>query len=150
MYCFHIIWEFQSDCVSTRMCNDFKRTQKLLGEFLGRAHCSKELCFDKCEVSNLEVWCWKSFGVSRGLVCLLSIENSSVKFLMQFVQVHNKILSSIRSKVTFRMDGEVWVVAFIGKERRDSSHSTGSIIVGKFSEGKERCLVVLLIFAVDT
>ena len=132
------------------MCNDLKRTQKLLVKLLGRMSCSKELCFNKCEVSNLEVWCWKSFGVSQGLVCLLSIEDSLVKFLMKFVQVHNKVFSSRRSKVTFRMDGEVWVVAFIGKERRDSSRSTGSIIVGEFSEGKERCPVVLLIVAVDT
>src|SRR3979490_561292 len=99
------------------MCNDFKRTQKLLGKLLGRTHHSKELCFDKCEVSNLEVWCWKSFGVSQSLVCLLSIEDSLVKFLMKFVQVHNKVLSSRRSKVMFRVDGEVWVVVFIGKER---------------------------------
>src|SRR3979490_1888071 len=111
------------------MCNDFKRTQKFLGEFLVRMHCSKELCFDKCEVSNLEVWCWKSFGVSRDLVCLLSIENSSAKFLMKFVQVHNKVLSSQRSKITFGMDSEVGVVAFIGKERRDSSRSTERIVI---------------------
>src|SRR3979490_3031468 len=132
------------------MCNDFKRTQKFLGEFLVRMHCSKELCFDKRKVSNLEIWCWKSFGISRDLVCLLSIENSSAKFLMKFVQVHNKVLSSRRSEVTFRMDGEVWVVAFIGKEGRDSSRSTGSIVVGEFCEGKERSPVVLLIVAVDT
>src|SRR3979490_2801749 len=131
------------------MCNDFKRTQKLLGEFLGRTCCSKELCFDKCEVSNLEVWCWKLFGVSQSLVCLLSIEDSLAKFLMKFVQVHNKVLSSRRSEVTFRMDGEVRVVAFIGKERQDSSCSTGSIIVGELGEGKERCPVVLLIVVVD-
>ena len=132
------------------MCNDFKRTQKLLGEFLGRAHCSKELCFDKCEVFDLEVWCWKSFGVGRGLVCLLGGEDCSAEFLMKFVQVHNEVLSSQRSEITFRMDGEVGVVAFIGEERQDSSHSTGSIVVGKFCEGKERGPVVLLIVAVDT
>src|SRR3979490_2346261 len=108
------------------MCNDFKRTQKLLVEFLGRTCCSKKLCFDKCKVSNLEVWCWKSFGVSRGLVCLLGSEDCSAEFLMKFVQVHNKVLSSRRSEITFGMDGEVRVVAFNGKEGRDSSHSTGS------------------------
>src|SRR3979490_1513199 len=112
--------------------------------------CSKELCFDKREISNLEVWCWKSFGVSRGLVCLLGGKDCSAEFLMKFVQVHNEVLSSQRSKITFGMDGKVGVVAFIGKERQDSSHSTGSIVVGKFCEGKERGPVVLLIVAVDT
>src|SRR3979490_843939 len=114
------------------MCNDFKRTQKLLGEFLGRTHCSKELCLDKREVSDLEVWCWKSFGVGRGLVCLLGSEDCSVEFLMKFVQVHYEVLSSQRSEITFGMDGEVRVVAFIGKEGRDSSHSTGSIVEADF------------------
>ena len=93
--------------MSTRMCNDFKRTQKLLGKFLGRAHCSKELCFDKCEVSNLEVWCWKSFGVGRGLVCLLGSEDCLENFLMKFIQVHNEGLSSQRSEIMFGMDGKV-------------------------------------------
>src|SRR3979490_387972 len=114
-----------------------KKTQKLLGEFLGRARCSKELCFDKREVSDLEVWCWKSFGVGRGLVCLLGGEDFSAEFLMKFIQVHNKVLSSRRSEITFGMDGEVRVVAFIGKEGQYSSCSTGSIVVGEFCEGKE-------------
>src|SRR3979490_524740 len=132
------------------MCNDFKRTQKLLGEFLDRTRCSKKLCFDNCEVSALEVWCWKSFGGGRGLVCLLGGKDCSAEFLMKFVQVHNEVLSSRGSKISFGMDGEVWVVAFIGKEGRDSSRSTGSIVVGEFCEGKERSPVVLLIVAVDT
>src|SRR3979490_3119377 len=119
------------------MCNDFKRTQKLLGKLLGRTSCSKELCFNKSEVSNIEVWCWKSFGVCQGLIQLLSIKDGLAKLLVKFIQVYNKVLSSRRSKVTFRVDGEVWVVAFIGKERKDSSCSTGSIIIGKLSKGKE-------------
>src|SRR3979490_3203077 len=124
-------------------------TQKLLGKFLGRVRCSKELCFDKCKVSDLEVWCWKLFGVGQGLVCLLGSKDCSVKFLMMFVQVHNEVLSSRRSEITFGMDGEVQVVAFIGKEGQDSSRSTGSIVVGELCEGKERGPVVLLIVAVD-
>src|SRR3979490_3488771 len=109
------------------MCNDFKRTHKYLSEFLGRTRRSKELCFDKRKVSDLEVWCWKSFGVGRGLVCLFGGEDCSAEFLMKFIQGHNQVLSSRGSKITFRMDGEVGVVAFIGKEGRDSRRSTGTI-----------------------
>ena len=47
----------------------------------------------------------------------MSIKDSSVKFLVKFVQVYNKVLSSGRSKVIFRVDGEVQVVAFVGKAR---------------------------------
>src|SRR3979490_1236703 len=103
------------------MCNDFKGTQKLLGKLLGRMSCFKELCFNKSKVSNLEVWYWKSFGVCQGLIQLLSIKDGSVKFLVKFIQVHNKVLSSGRSEVTFRVDDDVQLVAFVGKERRDSS-----------------------------
>src|SRR3979490_652488 len=132
------------------MCNDFKRTQKFLGKFLGRMSCSKELYFDKIKVSNLEVWCWKSFGVCQGLIQLLSIKDSLAKFLVKFIQVHNKVLSSGRSKVTFRVDGEVQVIAFIGKERQDSSSSTRDIVIGKLCKGKEPGPIVLLIVAIDT
>src|SRR3979490_752886 len=99
------------------MCNDFKRTQKLLGKLLGRMSCSKKLCFNKSEVSNLEVWFWKLFGVCQGLIHLLGIEDSLVRFLVKFIQVHNNGLSSGRSEVMFRVDGKVQVVAFVGKER---------------------------------
>src|SRR3979490_3413000 len=90
-----------------------------------------------CALTNVRFPTLKS-GAGSNLVsaeiwyALLSIENSLAKFLMKFVQIHNKVLNSRRSEVTFRMDGEVWVVAFIGKERQDSSCRTGSIIVGEF------------------
>ena len=73
-----------------------------------------------------------------------------MKFLMKFVQVHNKVLSSGRSEVSFRVDGKVWVVAFVGKERQDSSSSTRDIVIGKLCKGKEPGPIVLLIVAIDT
>ena len=35
---------------------------------------------------------------------------------MKFVKVHYKFVSMGRDKVSFRVDGEVWIVAFIGEE----------------------------------
>src|SRR3979490_39068 len=118
------------------MCNNCKGPQKLLSKLLGGISCSKELCFNKSKVSNLEVGCWKLFGVCQGLIHLLSIKDGSAKFLVKFAQVYNKVLSSGRSKVMFRVDSEVQVIAFIGKERQDSS-STEGIVVGEFCKGKE-------------
>ena len=45
------------------------------------------------------------------------------------------------------VDGDVWVVPFVGKERRGTSRCTQSIVVSEFSEGKERRPVVLLVVA---
>ena len=35
---------------------------------------------------------------------------------MKFVEVHYKVMSMGGDEVSFRVDGDVWVVAFIGKE----------------------------------
>ena len=36
---------------------------------------------------------------------------------MKLVEVHYKVVSMGGDKVSFRVDGEVWVVALIGEER---------------------------------
>ena len=41
-----------------------------------------------------------------------------------------------RGKVMFRVDGKVWVIAFVGKEWRDTSSGAWSVVVGKFGKGK--------------
>jgi hypothetical protein len=42
---------------------------------------------------------------------------------------------------------DVWVISFVGKERRSAGGCTRSIVVSKFSEGKEQRPVVLLVVA---
>ena len=46
-----------------------------------------------------------------------------------------------------RVYSDVWVVPFVGKEGRGTGRCTRSIVVGEFSEGKERRPVVLLVVA---
>ena len=36
----------------------------------------------------------------------------------------------------FRVDSEVWMIAFVGKERGDTSSRAWSVIVGKFGKGE--------------
>ena len=51
------------------------------------------------------------------------------------------------SEIAFWMNGEVWVITLIGKEWRNTSSSTWSIVVGKLHKQKEHIPVVLLVVA---
>src|SRR6266705_4967232 len=53
-----------------------------------------------------------------------------------------------RSQVSLRMDGEVGVVAFVGKEGRDARGSIRSIIVCKLCKRQELRPIVLLVVRV--
>ena len=46
-----------------------------------------------------------------------------------------------------QMNGEVWVITLIGKEWRNVSSSTRSIVVGEFCKQKECIPIVLLVVA---
>ena len=52
-----------------------------------------------------------------------------------------------RGQVTFQMNGEVGIIAFIGKEQGNSCSSTWSVVVSKFCKWKEHIPVVLLVVA---
>ena len=45
------------------------------------------------------------------------------------------------------MDGEIGMIALIGKEWRDSCNRTWSIIIGEFHKWKEHVPIVLLVVA---
>ena len=47
----------------------------------------------------------------------------------------------------FWMNGEIWVITLIGKEWRNTSSSTQSIVVSKFCKQKECIPIVLLVVA---
>ena len=71
--------------MSARVSKDFKRTQKLLSELFGRSHGFEELCFDISVGSNTELGSRFALNIGQGLISLLGIKNSSVKFLVKFV-----------------------------------------------------------------
>ena len=54
--------------------------------------------------------------VSSDLVSFLSIRDCQTELLVKFVEVHYKVISMGRDKVSFRVDGEICVVALIGEE----------------------------------
>ena len=47
------------------------------------------------------------------------------------------------------MDGEVWVIAFVGIEWGDLCHDTRGVVVCELTEWQELVPVVLLVVAVD-
>ena len=71
--------------MSSRVSEDFKRTQKLLSELFRRSCGFEELCFDISMGSNTELGSRFASNISRGLISLLGIKNSLVKFLVKLV-----------------------------------------------------------------
>jgi len=54
--------------------------------------------------------------VSGSLVMCLRFGNRKFEFLVKFIQIDNKVTSSRRGKVSFRVDSQVGVVACVSKE----------------------------------
>ena len=71
--------------MSSRVSEDFKRTQKLLSKLFGRSRGFEELCFDISMGSNIELGGRFASNISRGLISLLGIKNSSAKFLVKLI-----------------------------------------------------------------
>ena len=71
--------------MSARVSEDFKRTQKLLSKLFGRSCGFEELRFDISVGSNIELRGRFASNISRGLISLLGIKNSSAKFLVKLV-----------------------------------------------------------------
>ena len=71
--------------MSSRVSEDFKRTQKLLSELFRRSRGFEELRFDISMGSNIELGGRFVSNIGRGLISLLGIENGSAKFLVKLV-----------------------------------------------------------------
>ena len=48
------------------------------------------------------------------------------------------------------MYGDVWMIAFVGEEWRNSGGGTRSVVVGEFREREKVSPIVLLIIAINT
>ena len=74
--------------------------------------------------------------ISRSLIAMLSITDLGLQDNVEFVKVDCKVPGAIRGKITFRMDSNIWMVTFIGKERRDASSRARSVVESEFSKGE--------------
>ena len=71
--------------MSSRVSEDFKRTQKLLSKLFRRSRGFEELRFDISMGSNIELGDRFVSNIGRGLISLLGIKNSSAKFLVKLI-----------------------------------------------------------------
>jgi len=56
---------------------------------------------------------------------------------VEFIEINDVLTSMLGGKFVLRMHHDVGVVAFVGKEWGYSGGGTMSIVIGKFSKGKE-------------
>ena len=71
--------------MSSRVSEDFKRTQKRLSELFRRLRGFEELRFDISMGSNIEFRGRFVSNIGQGLISLLGVENGSAKFLVKLV-----------------------------------------------------------------
>ena len=107
------------------------------------------LGFDKSLVTDFEVQCWSLSSVHRSLVSQLCSSHLLTEELVEGVKIDGVFSSSFGGKVSFWVDGDVGVVALVGKEGRDTSGSVQSIVVQELCKGQEFGSVILLVVAIN-
>ena len=93
------------------------------------------LGFDESLVTDFEVWCQSSSSVCGSLISQLHSSYLLMEELVEGVKIDGVFLSSFRGKVSFWVDGDIGVVALVGKEGRDASGSVWSIVVQELRKG---------------
>src|SRR5882724_1936643 len=114
-------------------CKDFVRSKEFLCKFLGGSCHSEKLSLDVCLATDFEFRGRKPSRISRNLVSTLSFRNVLLKLLVQLVEVSDKVTCTCRSKVTFRVNGKVWMVTLVDKEGCNAGSGTRSIVVSELS-----------------
>ena len=68
---------------------------------------------------------------------------------MEGVKINRVFLSSFGVQVSFWVDGDVGVVALVGKELGDASSCIQSIVIYELCKGQEFGPVILLVVAIN-
>jgi hypothetical protein len=99
-------------------------------------------------VANLEVWRWRSAIVGRSLITLLSEPDIFLEVFVELQEIDCELMSTGRSERMFGIDGDVQMIAFVGKEWGDTSGGTRGVVEGKLGKRQEVEPVVLLVCVV--
>ena len=91
----------------------------------------KELSLDECLAANLEFQCRVPLGISRNLIMMLSFGNVLLEFLVKLIEVSDKVTCACRSEIVLEMNGNVRMIALVGKEGCDSGGCTWHIVEGE-------------------
>src|SRR6266481_1035105 len=108
----------------------FRTSKEFIRKFLGGSRCAKELRLEECLGANFEFQCQVPSGISRNLIATLSFGNILFEFLMKLVEVSDKVTCMCGSEIVLGMNGNVRMIALVGKERHDSSGCTWRIVEG--------------------
>ena len=111
------IRESKGEGMGAGLCDDVVGTKIFFRELLQRMSGAEMFGFNEYLIADFEIRCQRSVFVSRDLVLFLGIGDRRSEVLVKLVKVYYKVAGAGRDKVSFRVDGEVWVVALIGKER---------------------------------
>jgi hypothetical protein len=131
MYCVHIVRESEREWATAGLSGNLVRGEVSLRKFLRRAGRTEVFRFDEDLVAYSEVGLRKSLVIRGLLVMFLSSGDVVSEVLMKVVQFYHELVSPCRGEVSFGMRGEVWVVTFVGVERRNSGGSGRRIVVSE-------------------
>ena len=110
--------------------------KELVRELLGRSGCMEKLCFDECLGTNPEIWSWSSSGIGWSLVLMLGFGYVLPEFMVEFVEVDDKVMGTCGGEVALRVNSEVWMITLIGEEGFNAGSGTWSIVVSELSYGR--------------
>ena len=110
------IGESKSEGMGASLCDDVVGTKILFRELLRRTSGAEMFGFDEYLIADFEIQCWRSVFIGGDLVSFLGIGDHQLELLVKLIEVHYKVANTGGDEVSFRVDGEVWVVALIGKE----------------------------------
>src|SRR5882672_3450865 len=133
VYGMETVQKSESDGMGARLCKDFIWSKEFIRKLLGRSRHTEELSLDISVATNLEFQSRKSSGISGSLVSTLSFSDVLPKFLVKFVEVSDKVMSTCGSKVTLRVNCEVWMITLVGEEGCNAGSGTRSIVVSELS-----------------
>ena len=127
------VWKSESNAMGAWSCKDFVWSKKFIRKLLGRLCHMEELSLDVSVATNLEFQSQKSLGISWSLVLTLSFSNMLPEFVVEFIEVCDKVTSACRSEVALRVNCEVRMITLVGKEGCNAGSSTRSIVVSELS-----------------
>ena len=105
--------------------------------------------FDKDLISDLEVRCWSSSGISRTFIAFLGFGYLGSEFLVQLVYVHYEFFGARGGEIALWVYCDVRVISLVSKEWGYSGGSTRGIVVCKLRKREKLSPVVLLVVAVN-
>ena len=132
----HRIRESKGKRMGARLGNDFEWAKEFFREFLGGPCGTDVLRFNKDLIGDLEIWRWVTTSVGGDGVSALRLRDGCSEMLMEVIKINSKLTGTIGGKITFRVNGYVRMVAFIGKERGYSSCGVWSVIICEFCDRK--------------